>query len=201
MPKQPYGAGEGFLIHFVFADSIASKLDDDPLLFSHRARIPAELHRVDDRLLQACLPRGWFVGCPDVFSVHLSRRDKNRQLDEARFETGLAPEVVVHGCHALSHRRTVESQCRRSEPVRDAARVVQFLPALVQRVAPDRRAAVARFGMEIGGTHPPRCLLCSGLGTDLSGRGRRISSGDDDSKDQQTCQTWTTWWHFSLLTG
>ena len=50
MPKQLHGAGEGFRIDFVFADCIASELDDDPLLFSQRARVPAELHRVDDRL-------------------------------------------------------------------------------------------------------------------------------------------------------
>src|SRR5919204_2151174 len=30
MPKQPHGAGEGFRIDFVFADCIASELDNDP---------------------------------------------------------------------------------------------------------------------------------------------------------------------------
>src|SRR5712692_1778622 len=46
MPEQLHGAGEGLRIDFAFADRIASELDDDPLLFSQRARGPAELHRV-----------------------------------------------------------------------------------------------------------------------------------------------------------
>src|SRR5882672_3035770 len=87
MPEQLHGASEGLRIDFAFADRIASELDDDPLLFSQRARGPAELHRVDDHLLQARLPGGWFVGGPDVFGVHLPRRHQNRQLDEARLET------------------------------------------------------------------------------------------------------------------
>ena len=38
------------------------------------------------------------------------------------------------------------------------------------------------------------------IGGTLSGRTSRISSGDDDSKDQQTCQA-STRLHFSLQTG
>ena len=41
MAEQFHGLRKGFRIDFVFADSIASELDDDPLLLSQRGCRPA----------------------------------------------------------------------------------------------------------------------------------------------------------------
>src|SRR5258708_14169304 len=80
MPEQLHGAGERLGIDLVLADRITSQLDADPLLFSQPPRGPAEFHRVDDLLLQARLPGGWFRGGPSVFSVHFPRRRQIRPL-------------------------------------------------------------------------------------------------------------------------
>ena len=99
--KLLHGVGKGVGTHLVLADRITAQLDDDRFLFSQRRQRPAVL---TVSMIDCCKPAFWAAGScagPHVFAVHLARGDEDRQLHEARFESGLAPQIVVHAGHAL----------------------------------------------------------------------------------------------------
>ena len=70
----------------MLADRIATELHDDRVLLRELRQRPAELHGVDDLLLQARLLRVGLVRGPDVDAVHLPCRDQNRQLHQPVIE-------------------------------------------------------------------------------------------------------------------